>query len=558
MNKTTNLLIASLSCLVATPGSAQTQRVADFSLLDSNGEYHQLSRYSDRIAVLLYIHQDSCPLTDQGVAQLASFASNFKESIPLLVISPGAAMTGVERLSSRSIPVLLDATGYVAQALRVSYAGTLLLVDPVAFAATTLDAASDYLPPELNTAQARQLNAALGAIAESTDSAACALAVLPYQQRQQIPSYVTDVAPILEQRCAFCHREGGSAPWAMSEYRMIQGWAPMMREVLLTRRMPPSQVDADPAQFDGLNHITDDEMITLISWIDAGASAEELGQGAEDPLRAIEPYAGGWQLGTPDEIFTFAEQSVPATGVMDYIWLTLETGLTEDKWVEGYEFALGDPAVVHHARIFTQEKSYSGEQALMDFAAYAPGKSTIFYPDGIAQHFSSNDRLVMQIHYTTNGRATQDQTRLGLHYADEAPQQALTNPITVNEGIHIPAGARNYETSASLVLTDDSYLYAMSPHMHYRGKSMKYIAHYPDGTSEQLLSVPNYQFQWQMNYWYKEPKFLPAGTTIVTEGAFDNSTANPNNPNADVDVTWGEQSWDEMFIGWMAIAVDNP
>ncbi len=188
MNITTNLLIASLSCLVATSGSAQTQRVADFSLLDSNGEFHQMSRYNDRDAVLLYIHQDSCTLTDQGVAQLASFASNFKESIPLLAISPGEAMTGVERLSSRSIPVLLDETGYVAQALRVSNAGTLLLVDPVSFAATTLDASSNYSPPNINTAQTRQLNAALGAIAESTDSAACALAALPYQQQQQIPS----------------------------------------------------------------------------------------------------------------------------------------------------------------------------------------------------------------------------------------------------------------------------------------------------------------------------------------------------------------------------------
>lgn len=556
MIKTTKLLIASLSCLAVTHTLAQSQPVGDFALLDSNGEYHQLSRYNDRDGVLLYIHQDSCTLSDQGVAHLASFASNFSESVPLLVMSPGESSVGVERLASRNIPVLLDETGYISQALQVTDAGKLLLIDPDSFEFSTLDSSSDYTPPLFDSIQARQLQATLGAI-ESVDSASCALPPLPYQQQQQMPSYLADVAPILEQRCSYCHREGGSAPWAMSEYRMIQGWAPMMREVLLTRRMPPGQVDADPAQFDGLNHITHEEMITLVNWIDAGASAEELAAGAEDPLQAIEPYADGWQLGAPDEVFTFAEQSVPATGVVDYIWLTLETGLTEDKWVEGYEFDLGDPAVVHHARIFTQEKSYSGEQALQDFAAYAPGKSTIFYPEGIAQHFSSNDRLVMQIHYTTNGRATKDQTRIGLHYADAEPEQTLTNPITVNEAIHIPAGERNYETSASLVLNDDSYLYAMSPHMHYRGKNMKYTAFYPDGTSEQLLSVPNYQFQWQMNYWYKEPKFLPAGTTIVTEGAFDNSTANPNNPNADVDVTWGEQSWDEMFIGWMAIAVDN-
>ena len=237
--------------------------------------------------------------------------------------------------------------------------------------------------------------------------------------------------------------------------------------------------------------------------------------------------------------------------------MTLETGLVRDKWVKGYEFDVGDPSVVHHARVFTQGKSYTGEQELKDFAAYAPGKSTIFYPDGIAQHFSGNDRLVMQIHYITNGELTKDQTRLGLYYVDNPPRQTLSNPITVNESIYIPAGDRNYETSASILLEDDSYLYAMSPHMHYRGKSMKYTAVFPDGSTEQLLSVPNYQFRWQMNYWLTEPKFLPAGTTIVTNGTFDNSSANPSNPNANVDVAWGAQSWEEMFIGWMAIAVDN-
>ncbi|MDP6414279.1 MAG: hypothetical protein QGG54_04500, partial [Gammaproteobacteria bacterium] len=235
----------------------------------------------------------------------------------------------------------------------------------------------------------------------------------------------------------------------------------------------------------------------------------------------------------------------------------LETGLTEDKWVAGYEFDLGDPAVVHHARIFAQDKSYSGEQALRDLAAYAPGKTSVSYPEGIAQKLSSNDRLVMQMHYTTNGLATMDQTRLGLHYAGQAPEQALINPITVNEEIYIPAGAHNYPATASIVLNDDSYLYAMSPHMHYRGKSMKYTAVYPDGSSEQLLSVPNFQFQWQMYYWLKEPKFLPAGTTVITDGVFDNSSANPFNPNPDLDVGWGPQSWEEMFIGWMAIATDN-
>ena len=200
------------------------------------------------------------------------------------------------------------------------------------------------------------------------------------------------------------------------------------------------------------------------------------------------------------------------------------------------------------AAAWCDEKSLGGTVCLY--------RKTVFPLRG-DQHFSSSDRLVMQIHYTTTGKVTKDQTRLGLHYVDNPPRQTLSNPITVNENIYIPAGDRNYETTASILLEADSYLYAMSPHMHYRGKSMKYTAVFPDGSTEQLLSVPNYQFRWQMNYWLTEPKFLPAGTTVVTNGTFDNSSANPSNPNANVDVVWGAQSWEEMFIGWMAIAIDN-
>ena len=553
INTAIRLFAITASYLLVSPSNAQMNHLGDFALLDSKGQFHQLTRYSDMDAVLLYVNQDNCELSDWAVSHLASFTSNFRDSIPLLALNNGSLTRSVERLSDRNIPVLLDETGYIFQALNLSKGGALLLLDPATLEYGELSKEFAGAWRIFIVAQDNQLKAILNAI----EPVSCELQTQPFQKYQQNPSYIEDVAPVLELRCSYCHREGGSAPWAMSDHRMIKGWAPMIREALLTQRMPPGQIDADHERFDGLSHITTEERITLINWIDAGALGEELIKGGEDPLQSIEPYADGWQIGEPDQIYTFDEQSIPATGDVDYIWLTLETGLVQDKWVKAYEFDVGDPSVVHHARVFTQGKSYTGEQELKDFAAYAPGKSTIFYPDGIAQHFSSNDRLVMQIHYTTNGKLTKDQTRLGLHYVDNPPRQTLSNPITVNESIYIPAGDRNYETSASILLEDDSYLYAMSPHMHYRGKSMKYTAVFPDGSTEQLLSVPNYQFRWQMNYWLTEPKFLPAGTTIVTNGTFDNSSANPSNPNANVDVAWGAQSWEEMFIGWMAIAVDN-
>ena len=553
INTAIRLFAITASYLLVSPSNAQMNHLGDFALLDSKGQFHQLTRYSDMDAVLLYVNQDNCKLSDWAVSHLASFTSNFRDSIPLLALNDGSLTRSVERLSDRNIPVLLDETGYIFQALNLSEGGALLLLDPATLEYGELGKEFAGGLRIFDVAQSNQLKAILNAI----EPVSCELQTQPFQEYQQNPSYIEDVAPILESRCSYCHREGGSAPWAMSDHRMIQGWAPMIREALLTQRMPPGQIDADHERFDGLSHITTGERITLINWIDTGALGEELIKGGEDPLKSIEPYADGWQLGEPDQIYAFDEQSIPATGDVDYIWLTLETDLVRDKWVKGYEFDVGNPSVVHHARVFTQGKSYTGEQELKDFAAYAPGKSTIFYPAGIAQHFSSNDRLVMQIHYTTNGKLTKDQTRLGLHYVDNPPRQTLSNPITVNESIYIPAGDRNYETSASILLEDDSYLYAMSPHMHYRGKSMKYTAVFPDGSSEQLLSVPNYQFRWQMNYWLREPKFLPAGTTVVTNGSFDNSSANPSNPNANVDVAWGAQSWEEMFIGWMAIAVDN-
>ncbi|MDP6414014.1 MAG: hypothetical protein QGG54_03140, partial [Gammaproteobacteria bacterium] len=268
----------------------------DFGLLDSGGEFHQLSRYNDRDGLLLYVHQDNCQLSDQALAHLASFASNFRESSLLMALNPGPASTAIERLSARSISVLLDETGYISEALDISNAGKLLFIDPASREYRELHASDDQSLPVLGSMQTRQLRATLLAI-EASQEAPCNLAPLPYQQRQRVPSYLSDVAPILEQRCSYCHREGGSAPWVMSEHRVVQGWAPRIRDVLLTRRMPLGQIDSDPDNFDGLNHISDEEMITLVNWIDAGASGDELAQGVEDPLNAIESYVDGWQLG---------------------------------------------------------------------------------------------------------------------------------------------------------------------------------------------------------------------------------------------------------------------
>jgi len=302
-----------------------------------------------------------------------------------------------------------------------------------------------------------------------------------------------------------------------------------------------------------------------VHWIDAGAPR---GNSKVDPLTSVKPIESEWDLGPPDYVVDVPAFDVPATGVIDYFNHLIELNFKEDKYVRAIQFIPGDKRVLHHllSYIVSPQTSKSdvnaiNEENVRDFLeGYAPGKtSATIFPKGTGVFIPKGYKLTMQMHYTPMGKATTDKTRVGLYFYKTPPEfKYLTLPVS-NGGtaLNIPPGETDHKMNASHVFESDIMLYALRPHMHYRGKAFKFTAVYPNGTREVLLSEPNYNFAWQPTFRLTEPKLLPAGTRIITDGVYDNSKFNLGNPDPNVVAKGGPQSWDEMFIGYVTYTMPN-
>jgi len=294
-----------------------------------------------------------------------------------------------------------------------------------------------------------------------------------------------------------------------------------------------------------------------VNWIDAGAPR---GSFQEDPLGNLTyPNVKSWQLGEPDFIVQSPLQEIPATGVLEYINVDVKLPFTEDKWVKAVQFIPGDETVLHHLLTYVTAPNESfdgGESNPTSTAAsrflegYAPGKvGAMIFPEDTGVLIPAGHKLSMQFHFTTNGRATSDQTTLGMYFYDEPPaHENLTH--TVAGMFVIPPHAYNHEVRGSYLFKEAVVVNGLRAHMHFRGKDMKFSVEYPDGTREDLLNVPNYSYAWQPTYQLEEHKYLPAGTRVHVTGSFDNSEFNPANPDPDKEVRFGLQSWEEMFMGY--------
>jgi hypothetical protein len=293
-------------------------------------------------------------------------------------------------------------------------------------------------------------------------------------------------------------------------------------------------------------------------WLDAGAPRD----GSADPLAEVAATAPEWTLGEPDLILEVPVQEIPETGVIDYIYVTLPFDITEPKWVKAYQFNIDNPEHVHHITASTvmvdDTQTNPNDRSRSGFAGYAPGKPVGQYLDDVGYKIVPGMALRASLHYTTNGRAVTDNSTIGLYFHDEQPAHEIYRWSPGNNRFVIPANDNDVPVSAERTVREDSYLYNLQPHMHFRGKRVLYTAYFPDGEVRKLLNVPNYHFNWQMIYTPVEPIFLPKGTKVVVTGAFDNSAMNLGNPDPDEEVRYGPQSWEEMFIGHMQIGNVSP
>lgn len=372
-------------------------------------------------------------------------------------------------------------------------------------------------------------------------------------------TYARDVSRILQKHCVSCHHDGDIAPFELTAYEEVVGWAEMIREVVDEGRMPPWHASPDYGHFANARGLSKKEREQLFAWVDAGAPLGDTDE-LPEPLAFVE----GWQLPRrPDRVIAMPKSfTVPAHGTVDYQYFKVDPQFKEDHWVEAAEVIPGDRSVVHHILIFMRSPNAGRGQTpdvIHDefLAGYVPGLRLPHLPQGMAKKIPAGTQLIFQVHYTPVGTARIDRSRLGLIFAD--PEQVTHRVLTTKafkDDFAIPPHTRSHRVEASTKPSPIEFdLLSMSPHTHVRGKSFLYAAVYPDGKRQILLDVPNYDFNWQSRYELKQPLKLPAGTRIQCVARYDNSADNPANPDPAKQVRWGDQTWQEMMIGYFDIAI---
>jgi hypothetical protein len=368
------------------------------------------------------------------------------------------------------------------------------------------------------------------------------------------PTFSHDVAPILFNRCLECHRQGEAAPMAFTSYAEVRPWAKAIKQAVLTRKMPPWLADPHYGSFRNDRRLSDDEVKTLAAWADGGAP-----EGRPMDLPPMPRFETGWRIGKPDAVFDMgADFDVPADGVVAYKYFTVPTNFTEDKWVQAAEVRPGQRGAVHHVICFVKEPNSQAGETGNILVGYAPGEGPLELLPGTAVLVKAGSSLYFQVHYTPNGKAVKDRSYIGVKFAAAPPKYRAVRGISANPFFRIPPNNSNYEVKSSYTLPQDVTLESLMPHMHLRGKDFQYTVVYPDGRREVILSVPHYDFNWQLRYELTTPMPLPKGARIECVAHYDNSPNNKFNPDPSKEVKWGDQTWEEMMIGFFTYTVPNP
>jgi hypothetical protein len=415
------------------------------------------------------------------------------------------------------------------------------------------------------------------------------------QEPPATPTFNKDVAPLFFEHCTTCHRTGEVAPMSLLTYKDARPWARSIATQVSRGAMPPWHADPAIGHFANARRLTDAQKSTIVRWVETGAPEGD----AKDLPQAPE-YTTGWKIGTPDAVFEMQEDyPIPPSGEIPYLYFEIPTNFDEDRWIRSWEVRPGDPAAVHHVIVYLRPQPDPNAppttrpapgtprpQGVVTFAegmdipagqtggdplpedqrkvfpnyrprprgvsgsigGFVPGNGTRVFPAGTAVRLPKGASLVFQMHYTTTGKPTTDRTKMGFVFAKEPPQMPLGGTALVNGALHIPAGAPNHRVDAEMTLNRDLLLFSMTPHTHVRGIRWYYEAIYPDGRTEPILSVPNYDFEWQHEYQFARPLEIPAGTKIKASAWYDNSPTNKSNPDPTKDVWWGDQTWEEMMF----------
>jgi hypothetical protein len=456
--------------------------------------------------------------------------------------------------------VLVDEYQLIGEALNVTRTAEVFVINPADKRVVYHGPVDDRLTYQNQKAEAKHtyLTDALDALLAGTevavaqvDAPGCLTNFPERDARAQHASisYHDTIAPLLEERCVECHQKGGIGPWAMSSYEMVKGFAPMMREVLRTDRMPPWHSDPNIGTFLHDRSLQAEEIKTLVHWIEAGAPRGE----GPDPLAKVRAPIPDWPLGTPDVVLDLPAFDVPVTGVVEYQYPVIANPLTEGKWLRASTVKVGSRETVHHLLSgYMKEMPKDGRNNTgrwgVSVGGYAVGAESSIARENVGSYIPAGGAIGFQMHYTPIGKAVTDQTQVGLYFYDEPPEKIMRGSVIMDVSIKIPPNTARHKEIAYLHFPKDALLYYAFPHAHYRGQSSTLAIRYPDGNEEVVLSLPKYDFNWQRAYEFVEPIEVPAGSKLIARYTYDNSARNHANPDPSKEITWGEQSFEEMLF----------
>lgn len=548
------------------------RQIEDVRLKDTHGQDASLGCFTGSKAVVVAMFSTSCPISGKLAPEFARIEKTYAgKGVSLLLVTPIPGETPEEIMKfttdhSLASPVIHDAKGELAAALGATTTTEVFVLD----ASRTLlyrGAINDQygLGYSKESPTESYLRSALDSILSdgrpaisATTAPGCALDL----QKEVSPSpataltYHREISRIMQSHCVECHHADGLAPFSLETYADVIEHAGMIKKQVTRGAMPPWFAARQPGETESPwsndCSLSNQDKANLLSWLD---SPRALGDARDAPVVRVWPSE--WTIGKPDYVVQLPRAvSIKAEGTMPYQFLTTETTLAEDKWVQGYEILPTDRAVVHHVIVTVHPKGTGRvkdreEGAGGYWAAYVPGNSKQIYPDGFARKLPAGSTVGFQIHYTPNGKATQDQLRMGLIFAKQPPRYRVETTSLPRRALSIPPGEANHVETEVRTIPADLNAMAFMAHMHVRGESFKYELIKADGSTETLLDIPRYDFNWQLRYDLGQYRLLPRGSTLRITAVYDNSSGNPANPDPTKLVKWGPQTYDEMMIGYI-------
>ncbi len=566
-----SLLLSALCVFLVSQlaGADEARTVANLRLKGADGKTWTLDEPTDAKAIVVFFLGTQCPVNNAYLPRLAELHAAYapkgvtfvainsnehdsadairehakKHKLPFAVLKDdgqrAAAKFGAERVPEAFV---LDAGRVIRYQGRIDDQYGIGYLRPQASKRYLVDALEEVLAGKKVT----QAKVAVEG---------CYITKAPPTKAGGSVTYAKHVAPILQNRCQECHRPGQIGPMPLLSYDDASSWSQMIKDVVADKRMPPWHADPKYGKFFNDRSLSAGDRETLLAWIDQGCP-----KGADKDAPAPRKFSEGWRMGEPDAVVTMTKEfMVPAQaprGGIPYKHVIVPTNFDEDKWIQAAECKPGNPAVVHHIIVFV----VVGNKRVKDIAdgigsgmlvAFAPGDFGSVYPAGSAKRIPKGASLVFQMHYTPNGVAQSDRSSVGFIFAKEPPKHEVKTKAIAQQILVIQPGGDNQKFQSVATFRKDALIWNLTPHMHLRGKSFEYQAVYPDGKRVPILSVPRYDFAWQASYRFEKPLLLPAGSRIECTAHFDNSAKNPNNPDPTKLVLWGEQTWEEMMIGFV-------